>query len=576
MSRLADHPTSRWQISRTPVRSTNGVVGAKNAHAVDASLAMLAQGGNAIDAAVATAFAIGVVEPWMNGLGGGGFMVIWLAKEQRSLVIEYPMISPIAAHPELFPLSGGVDSGLFGWPSVVDNANVLGYRSIAVPGTVAGLALALEKYGTLPLATVLAPAIALADDGVPVTWHTTLMQARDLGNLQKFPETARVYLDAQGNPLTTADQGNPTIFRNPDLAQTLRTIAEHGAQAFYQGEIAAKIVSHLQEHGAILTVDDLAGYEALDAPTIRTPYRDHVVHTIGKGTGGTSLAQSLTLLNQVDLGSHSHNSPEAIHLLAQAFRQAFADRFAYLADPDAVEVPIDALLSEDYAREQVARWGEDHPAPIAAGSKDRLGVTHDLAGSVPEYSRDGSTTHLGAIDAEGNAVSITQTLLSLWGSRVVVPGTGILLNNGMMWFDPEPGRPNSVGSRKRPLTNMTPALVTKDDTIVASVGSSGGRKIMNANAQLITNLVDFGLGMHDALEAPRIDASTRNLVVSARLPQETIARLTDLGYDLIVRDETQFAGDFASPVAIARDADGTLEGAADPFYAPASVGAPED
>ncbi|MGC4191140.1 MAG: gamma-glutamyltransferase [Thermomicrobiales bacterium] len=564
---------SIWQVSRTPVSGTGGVVGAKTPQAVAAGIQMLAKGGNAIDAAVATAFTVGVTEPWMNGLGGGGFMVVWLAKERRSLVIEYPMISPLAATETMFPLSGGVDSALFGWPSVVGNANVLGFQSIAVPGTVAGLALALERYGTLSLATVLESAIVAAEEGIPVTWHTTLMEARDLGNLQRFPSTAKVFLSGQGNPLVSIEQTNPSFLRQPDLAATLRTLAEQGPRAFYEGEIAIRIVDFLQENGAILTREDFAAYQALDEPTISVDYHGATVHTMGKGTGGTSLAQSLRMLNAVDLASAGHGTPESLHLLAQAFRQAFADRFAYLADPDTTEVPVDGLLDPAYAAECVARWREDALPSIAAGTKERLGIAHTLAGSVPEYARDGSTTHLGVIDGEGNAVSLTQTLLSGWGSRVVAEGTGVLLNNGMMWFDPEPGRPNSVGGRKRPLTNMAPALVTRGDRILASVGSSGGRKIMNANAQIVTNIVDYGLDVHAALESPRIDASPRQLIASSRFPQATLDRLSSLGHAVVTRDETQLTGDFASPVAIVRNHDGTISGAADPWYFPATVGA---
>ncbi len=572
----AQSARSQWTASRSSVESQHGVVVAKNSQAVDAGLAMLAHGGNAIDAAVAAAFAIGVAEPWMNGIGGGGFMVVWLASEQRSLVIEYPMISPAAARPEMFPLTGGVDSSLFGWPSVVDNANVLGHRSVAVPSTVRGLALALEKYGTRPLSTVMAPAIIIAEDGTPVTWHTTLMMAKGLGDLQRFPETARIFLDPRGNPLSTPEQASPVLLRQPDLARTLRAIAEGGPRAFYEGAIAEAIVGHLAENGSPMTMDDFASCEALDAATITVDYREHRVHTMGKGTGGTSLVQSLAMLEQTGLGSLGHNSPEAIHLLTQSFRQAFADRFTYLADPDTDDVPLAAMLSTEYARENVARFETDRLPPIQPGSKARLGVRHELEGSVPEYMHDGSTTHLGVIDAAGNAVSLTQTLLSGWGSRVVAPGTGVLLNNGMMWFDPEPGRPNSVGGRKRPLTNMAPALVTRDNRIVASVGSSGGRKIMNCNAQVIVNLVDFGMDIDQALASPRIDASTRQLIASGRLAPETLDRLAALGHDIVVRDETLLTGDFASPVALARRQDGTLTGAADAWYFPAAAGSVED
>jgi gamma-glutamyltranspeptidase / glutathione hydrolase len=433
------------------------------------------------------------------------------------------------------------------------------------------LALALERYGTMPLPRVLEPAIALAEEGVPVTWHTTLTIARDLANLRRFPATAAVFLDPAGNPPASIEQTNLPRLRQPDLAQSLRLIAEEGPAAFYEGPFAAAAIAHLAGHGGVHTEADFAAYEATVVPALTVPYRDALVHTVGNGSGGTSLAQALRLLAPLDLAAHGHNSPETLHLLAQVFRVAFADRFAYLADPEHVDVPLDALLSADYAGERARQIGlRALDARPRAGDRTRLGVEHDLPASVPEYVADGSTTHLGAIDAAGNVVSLTQTLLSGWGSRVVVPGTGVLFNNGMMWFDPEPGRPNSVAGGKRPLSNMAPAIVT-GDRWAASIGASGGRRIQNCIAQIIVNLLDFGLGMQDAISAPRIDASVPALAVSARLPAATRDRLAALGHHLSVRDEALFTGDFASPVGILRAADGTLTGGADPFYFPATV-----
>ena len=548
------------------------MVAAKTAKAAEAGVAMLRAGGNAVDAAVATAFAAGVAEPWMNGLGGGGYLVAHLPIRDETVVVEYPMVAPAAATPGMFPLSGaGFDGSLFGWPATEGNANVVGHRAAAIPGTVAGLALALDRYGTLPLTTVMEPAITLAEDGVPITWHTTLTIARDLANLRRFPATAAVFLDIAGNPPSSIEQTNLPLLRQFDLAKTLRQIAADGPAAFYEGEFAAAAVQHLGELGGLHSLADYADYTANVVPALTVPYRAANVHTVGNGSGGTSLGQTLRLLAALDLCGNGPNSPATLHLLAQAFGVAFADRFAYLADPEHVDVPLEALLSADYANEraemidQIALDGRPR-----AGDRDRLDVAHDLPASVPEYVADGSTTHLGAIDRDGNVVSLTQTLLSGWGSRVVVPGTGVLLNNGMMWFDPEPGRPNSVAGGKRPLSNMAPAIVTGQGWS-ASIGASGGRKIQNCIAQLVVNLVDFEMGMQEAISAPRIDASDRSLAVSARLPIETRERLAALGHDLSVRDEHLFTGDFASPVGIHRAADGTLTGGADPFYFPATV-----
>ena len=558
-------------ITRESATGHGGAVAAKMRSAARAGIDILEAGGNAIDAAVATAFAIGVVEPWMNGLGGGGYLVAWLAREERAIAIEFPMVSPSGVTPDMFPLAGGVDTGLFGWPRTVDSANVVGYRAIAVPGTVAGLAHAHGRYGSMRWEDVLAPSIALAEEGTRVTWHTTLTIAKDLTNLKRFPETARIYLDANGNPPVTIEQRNPAYLRNPDLAATLRSLATEGPRAIYEGDLARSIVSHLQANGTPVTADDFATYDATEVEATRAEVCGHTVHTIGKGTGGTSLTEAMGIYARLDPQADSQGSADALHKLAHAFRQAFADRFTWLADPSQVEVPIDALLDPGYLEAKAGRFDPDRVAPVVAGSRDELGVRHTLDGSVPEYMQDGSTTHLGAIDREGNAVSLTQTLLSGWGSRVTVPGTGILLNNGMMWFDPEPGRPNSIGPRKRPLSNMAPALLTRDGAIRASIGSSGGRKIMNCNAQLLANVAVWEMPMGEALAAPRIDGSLRPLVVSSRIDPAVREELARRGHPVEIADETLLTADFASPVAIGRAEDGELEAAADAWYYPATA-----
>ncbi len=565
-----------WVLDRQEARvaAGGGMVAAKTEAAAEVGAAVLRDGGNAVDAAVATAFASGVVEPWMSGIGGGGYLVRHAPGEPPA-VVAYPMVAPAAATPEMFPLSGAVaDTALFGWPSVVDAANIVGHRAVAVPGTVAGLALATERFGSLPLADLIAPAAALAEEGVPVGWHTTYMVARDFATLARYPATAAVFLDANGAPPFTVDQARPARLRQPDLARTLGAIADGGPRAFYEGPIAAAIAGHLAEHGGVLAPPDLAGYAAAVQAPLAVAYRGHEVLTPGGGTGGTTLAQSLALLAHHDLAGLGHNTPAGLHLLAQAFRAAFADRFAYLADPDHVDVPLDALLDPGYVAQRAAAFSPDGSGPVAAGNRERLGVRHGLATSVPDYTAGGSTTHLCAVDRNGVAVSVTQTLLALWGSRVVVPGTGVLLNNGMMWFDPEPGRPNSVAGGKRPLSNMAPAVVTRDGQAVAALGSSGGRLIMNANAQLVMNLVDHGLSIQPALAAPRIDCSTPELRVSARLPVETREALAALGHRVAVRVEDAGGSQFASPVGIQRETDGALRGGADLFYPAMAIGVP--
>ncbi|HEV2108225.1 MAG TPA: gamma-glutamyltransferase [Thermomicrobiales bacterium] len=558
---------TEWLFERTEavVPAGGGMVAAKTATAAEAGAAVLRDGGNAVDAAVAAAFAAGVAEPWMNGVGGGGFMVVQLP-DQDPAVVEYPMVAPAGAEPDMFPLSGApADTALFGWPSVVDQANIHGHRAVAIPGTVAGLSLALERFGTRSLAEMMAPAIQLAEEGVAVTWHTTLTIARDLGTLQRYPATADIFLDGARNPPVTIDQASPTMLKQLDLAGTLKTIAQEGPRAFYEGAIAQEIANYLAENDAPLSQRDLSAYEATVSSPVTARYRGHEILTVGGGSGGTSLIQAMMMLAELDIAQLEHNTPEALHMVAQVFRMAFADRFAYLADPAAIDVPLEALLSPEYARERAAMLSSNRMGSPMAGTRERLGVSHQLAPSVPEYT-SGSTTHLSVIDGNGGAVSLTQTLLALWGSRVVVPGTGILLNNGMMWFDPEPGRPNSIAGGKRPLSNMAPVVVTKDGRTVASLGASGGRRIMNCNAQLVMNLLDHGLSMQPAISAPRIDASTRDLYVSSRIPETTTAALQALGHPIQRRVEGPGGAEFASPVGIERLANGELHGGADLFY----------
>jgi gamma-glutamyltranspeptidase/glutathione hydrolase len=541
---------------------------------------VLRKGGNAVDAAVTTAFAAGVVEPWMNGIGGGGYMVVQ-APDEAPMTVAYPMVAPRGARPEMFPLSGEAsDEALFGWPAVVDSANTWGYRSVAVPGTTAGLALALERWGTISLAEALAPAIRWAEEGFPVYWHTTLKIAGDLGTLRRFPATAAIFLDNDANPPVTLEQQRPRVLRQEELAGTLRAIASEGPRVMYEGQIGQAIADDLAANGAPFTRDDFAAYEARVAPALSAVYREDEVHTIGGGTGGTTLVESLNMLALLDLRELGYHTPLALHRMAQAFRAAFADRFAWLADATQIDVPVEILTSLEYARERLASLREDCLGPVPAAAAERVGVGHGLRPSIPDYvasavspgqMADGSTTHLSVMDRDGMAVSCTQTLLSLWGSRVTTPGTGVLLNNGMMWFDPEPGRPNSVGGGKTPLSNMAPVLLARNGRPWVSLGASGGRRIMNCNAQLVVNLTDWRLAAQPAITAPRIDCSTAELLLSWRFPAATVKALRAMGHRVGIRDERLMTGDFASPTAIRRTLHGVYDGGADPFYFPATA-----
>lgn len=571
---------TEWQIGRLEAYGRGGMVAAKTPAATRAGVDVLRQGGNAVDAAVTTAFTAGVVEPWMNGIGGGGYMVVQ-EPDEAPAVVEYPMVAPAGARPEMFPLAGaGIDDSLFGWPAVQDSRNVVGYQSVAVPGTVAGLALALERWGTISLAEALAPAIRWAEGGFAVAWDTTLWIARDLATLRLFPATAATFLDADGNPPVTPDQLTPYLIRQADLARTLRRIASDGPRVMYEGEIGQAIADDLAANGAPFTRGDLAGYQARISPALSTSYGGAEVHTIGGGTGGTTLVESLIILSQFDQRAQGYHTPLSLHRMAQAFRIAFADRFAWLADASQIDVPVAVLTELAYAQERAADIRDDVLTPLPAGSAERVGVHHGLSTSAPSYvansvspgqMADGSTTHLSVMDRNGMAVSCTQTLLSLWGSRVTVPGTGVLLNNGMMWFDPEPGRPNSVAGGKTPLSNMAPAILAREGRPWAALGASGGRRIMNCNAQLIQNLTDWRLAAQPSISAPRIDCSTVDLLVSWRFPAETIKALQKMGHRVGVIDERLLEGDFASPTAVRLTLDSVFDGGADPYYYPATA-----
>lgn len=563
--------TSQWRLGRYEVVSEDGVVAAKTPLAAHFGAKVLEDGGNAVDAAVVTAAVAAVVEPWMNGFGGGGFLVRHDSKTGESSVVAYPMVAPSSATPDMFPLSGGKpDTELFGWPAVVGGTNIIGAKAVCVPGTVAGLSLALLRFGTYSFAQALNPAIDLARHGIPVSWHTSLEIARDLVNLRKFPATEAL-LCPDGIVPWSASQDNPTLLRQPDLADTLETIAKEGPRSFYEGAIAEHIVGHLNGLGANFSTSDFAAYDATIEDALVGTYSGCQVVTIGNGTGGPTLLESLGILDGFDLAQVPHNSVEALHLYAQAFAIAFADRFAYLADPAFGEVPIPALLSDSYLDARCEEIRQDRIGNVLAGTREQLGVTHDLATSLPDFSSGGSTTHLSVIDRDGVAVSLTQTLLSLWGSRVTIPGLGLIMNNGMMWFDPEPGRPNSVAGGKRPLSNMSPAILTRDGDVVAALGASGGRRIMNCVAQIAMNLIDHDMPMQDAVSAPRIDRSTATLFASSRLHRSVIDGLEALGHRVSVRDETLFFGDFASPACVERTVHGELRGGVDPFYYPATA-----
>ena len=446
-------PIENWQISKPLARSPRGVVAAQNWRAARVGVEILEAGGNAVDAAVATTCALAVAEPWMSGLGGCGYMVVYSAAAQSVQVVDFGTIAPRDLDPAAYSLSSeaGADHDLFGWPGVEGELNVRGPLSIGVPGSVAGLGLALVRFGSLPWSEVLAPAIALAEHGHVVDWWTTLLVARDAAALRENEAAAAVYLP-NGLPPVATEIGKLKLDLGR-LPATLRRLAEAGPEDFYRGAIAEALVADVAALGGVLSADDLADYEARVIAPLTTERRGVRIHLPPGLTAGPSFAEALDALGPIAVGAPG------------------AEAFAAYA----------RALSEAYRR-RLAEIGHDG---------DRAGQS--------------CTTHLSVADAEGNLVALTNTLLSPFGAKVVSPGTGVLLNNGIMWFDPRPGRPNSIAPGKRPLSNMCPLVATRDGRPWLALGGSGGRRILPAVFQVASFLIDCDLPLNTAVRQPRIN-----------------------------------------------------------------------
>jgi gamma-glutamyltranspeptidase/glutathione hydrolase len=454
-----------------------------------------------VDAAVATGFALAAVEPWNSGLGGVGFMLVYLARENRVHVVDFGPISPRALDPAAYPLVGGglTTRDLFTWPTVKDDRNVHGPLSIAVPGHVDGMGLALETFGTRTLAEVLQPAIALADTGIAVDWFLTLKVATVARELARYDTTRAVWLPGGFPPVTAA--GAPLErLRLTGLADTLRRLAHSGRRDFYEGGIAGDVVKDLQAMGAVLSAEDLRHYRARVVAPLQAEYGGARLALAPGLSAGPTMAKTLQALDRMAVRRNGLGA-EAFLAYAGALRDAYSERLATMGETS------------------------DHRDPS-------------------------TTTHLNVIDRDGNMVALTQTLLSVFGSKVVLPQTGILMNNGIMWFDPRPGTPNSLAPNKRPLTNMCPLIAQRDGKPWFAIGASGGRKIFPAVFQLTSFLIDHGLGLEEAFHQPRIDASGGDAVgVDPRLPamvQEALAaRFPVTPTELVV-----FPTNFACPSAV--------------------------
>jgi gamma-glutamyltranspeptidase/glutathione hydrolase len=476
------------------VTAKRGMVASAHALASMAGLEVLKAGGNAVDAAVAAAFAIGVVEPNASGIGGEGMMVIHLAGPGTAVAIDYRSAAPAAVE---FP----------------DGLPDTGHAAVAVPGTVAGLTMALRKYGTLPLARVLAPAVRLAEEGFVISPTLAGVILDNFDAIRKNAPLARL-LAPGGLPLEAGD-----TLKNPDLAASLRAIAAGGADAFYKGALADALAAEMAAHGGRLTKADLASYKAVEREPVRGRYRGYDIVSAPPPVGGVALIEILHILETFDLSREAPLSPRYVHLAAEAMKRGFADYAAAVGDPDFVKVPVVELLSPRYAETRAAEIAPDAISPkVTAGEAAKR--------------ESPSTTSLSVVDAKGNMVALTQTISDFFGAKVVAGGTGIILNNEMKNFSAR--GPNALAPGKRMRTLIAPTILSKDGRTFATLGTPGAARIVSTMALLVSNLVDFRMSMQEAIEAPRFHArdTEAQLSVESRMPAATTSALVKMGYSI--------------------------------------------
>jgi len=556
MIRSSFHATKR-----TPL-ATRGMVVAEHPLGAEVGAGILQRGGNAVDATVATAFAMPVVEPFMSTLAGGGTMLVHMARRDETVCVDFNVEAPAAAHEASYELAEGVSTAIFPWRRVVDDANVFGPRSVAIPGTVAGLTLALARWGTMELRDVLEPAIKLAEEGFVPDWYVALNTAVSCQELAAFPETAKTYLRDGHYIYRTPSMEGGDVLRQPDLGRSLRLLAKEGPDAFYKGAIAQAIHEEIWVKGGFLTREDLAGYAPRVLPPLRGEYRGLELAFSPGATGGTTALETLNILAQFPKARTTWKTPGGLHLRAEAVRRAFLDRLEHLGDAERVKSPWEALVSREYA------------AKVAAGLKPAGPHTSRPAPDPWRYDPSRGvdcTTHLCAVDRQRNMVSLTNTAVSLWGSRMVVPGTGILLQNGMVWFDPEPGHVNSVAAGKRPLVNMVPALGFKKGEPSFTVGAPGGRKIVSAIPQVIANMADLADGLQAAIEAPRLHTEGGDLWVDDGVGEASLKALKRMGHPVVPKRSAPGTLYFSRPVAIRVTKRG-LEAGLEPLHDAAAAG----
>jgi len=525
-------------VAAAPLRPTHAphaIVTSVHELASRAGVEVLRSGGNAVDAAVATGFALAVVHPQAGNLGGGGFLLLRTANGETHF-IDFREKAPAAATENMYlDAQGNVI------PDSSKDSSVVGYKSIGVPGSVAGLVYAEKKYGKLSLEKVIAPAIKLARDGFPLAYEDT-QELRDDEYLAQFPESKRIF-QRDGNYYQAGE-----LFKQPDLARTLERIAKD-PDDFYRGAMARELAAAVHKGGGLITAADLAAYEVKEREPIRGSYRGYdIISAPPPSSGGVALVEILNILEGFDLAKLGNRSSDAIHLEAEAFRRAFYDRADFMGDPDFAKVPVAQLIDKKYA----AAWRDSIDPNHASVSKDltRPSIFNELErvaqSRLTAIREPENTTHYSVVDAEGNAVAVTTTLNDSFGSRVTAEGLGFLLNDEMDDFAAKQDVPNAygliqgpanaVGPGKRPLSAMTPTIVLKDGKLFLVLGSPGGPTIITTVANVLIGVVDFSLDIEEAVNVPRFHHQWRpdQILVEDRLSPDTMNGLRSKGHKLKV------------------------------------------
>lgn len=527
---------SPFETEKQEVVASKGVVASNHPIASAAGVQMLAAGGNAVDAAIATAFALTVVEPMSVGIFGAGFINLRTAAGE-SVTLDNYSVAPLAARPDMFqPVSDR-------WPDYLEVAgrkNRLGHLAVSVPGALKAWCLAQARYGKLSLEDTLQPAIQYAKRGFPATPHMVEYIEATRDDLARFPETARIFLP-NGAPPRAGD-----LVCRADYAHTLGLVARHGSDALYDGEIGRAVARDMAHHGGLITMEDFARYEVKQRPPVKGTYRGHEIVAPGPTScGGTHIIECLNILEGFDLRSLGFGTARYFHLLAETLKIAFADRNAFMGDPDVVSVPLAWLTDKGYAALRRKDIHTQKARQYAAGKP----------GSVFRESSD--TTHITVMDSDGNVVSMTQTVHEAFGSKVTTPGTGMLLNNTMYLFDPHPGQPNSIAPGKRQLSFQSPTIVLKDGKPFMALGTPGGSRIFAAVLQAILNVIDHGMTLQEAVEAPRIWTMGEELLVEEVVPKPVMDELARMGHK--VKPFPRVAGGMNGVLV---DESGLLHGAA--------------